>query len=168
MIGRRRFRKFDDKKLEALRTGKFFAVLVLALALVFSFVIGISGVDGMSMYPTLRNGQPVVYDRLTREYAAGDIVSVRMPNGQYYVKRIVAMGGDTVNVSDGALYVNGIRETAAWVNGATEPQGTAVKYPLTLPEGSVFVLGDNRPVSVDSRTFGAAALSQIRGRILGK
>ena len=165
MTGRRRFRKFDDKKLEALRTVKLFAVLIVVFALLFSCVIGVSRVDGLSMFPTLKNEQTVVYNRLAKNYERGDIVSVRMPNGQYYIKRVIAVGGDEVDLQNGTLFLNGVPEQGAYVNGATEPQERTVSYPLTVPEGQVFVLGDNREISLDSRTFGPAALSQVRGRI---
>ncbi|MDO4493364.1 MAG: signal peptidase I [Clostridia bacterium] len=161
----RLFKKYDDKKLEMLHIARELVLAIALAVVIFGFLIGISLVSGPSMHPTLKDRQPVVYSRISRDFNVGDVVSVRMPNGEYYVKRIVAMAGDTVEVKDGALYVNGERETRETVHGVTEPQEGEVVYPLTVPLGQVFVLGDNREVSIDSRTYGPVATSQIRGKL---
>ena len=151
-------------KLAWFKAAREFAIIFVILFLIFRFIIGVSWVDGDSMYPTLHSGQAVVYNRLADDYGRGDIISVKMPGGQYYIKRIAAVAGDTVDLIDGTLYVNGTAEILSRpVN--TDPQSALVEYPLTLEEGQIFVLGDNRTVSVDSRTFGAIALSQTRGRV---
>ena len=160
----KRNRKYDGNKLERLRDFKKFALFLVIAAVVFRVLIGISQVDGFSMYPTLDNGQAVVYSRLSRHYKVGDIVSVKMPGGEYYIKRVVAVAGDTVDISDGQLIVNGQPQTE-YGNGETEPQSALVHYPLTVTEGHIFAVGDNRNVSVDSRTFGELAVSQTRGKI---
>ena len=160
----KRNRKYDGKKLEWLRDSKKFILFLLIAVVVFRILIGISQVDGLSMYPTLKDGQAVVYSRLSRNYKTGDIVSVKMPGGQYYIKRVVAVGGDTVDIRDGKLYVNGKPQTE-YGYGETEAQSGLVKYPLTIGEGHIFAVGDNRPVSIDSRTFGEMAISQTRGKI---
>ena len=164
----KRSRKFDGKKLNWLRAGKEFAVLVVIAFLVFRFVIGVSFVSGNSMYPTLNNGQPVIYNRLDRSYDRGDIISVRMPNGEYLVKRIIAVEGDSVDIHDGRVWINGVLETDDWVNGETfASEGAALSYPFKVGAGMIFVMGDNREVSVDSREIGEIAVSQIRGKISG-
>ena len=159
-------RNYDRDRLNELRMLKFIAAAVIAAVLVFSFVISISHVDGYSMEPTLHNGQPVVCLRLAKDYKRGDIASVRMPNGEFLVKRVVAIAGDTVEIRDGEVLING--EILNDGFGPTEraDSGT-VEYPLTLKPGQIFVLGDNRSVSTDSRTFGPIAATQSRGRILG-
>lgn len=159
-------RQFDGKKLALLKAGELFAVVLIAVIIVFTLIIGVSSVSGSSMYPTVEDGRAAVYFRRSRDYSRGDIVSVRMPSGEYLIKRVVAVGGDTVDIRDGALYINGVPETASYVNGETHPRTGTVQYPLTLSPGQYFVLGDNRDVSVDSRTFGPVVLSQTKGKIL--
>lgn len=138
---------------------------MILLLVCLRFFVGISRVSGESMAPSLHNGSVVVYLRPVQRYETGDIVSLHMAYGEYYIKRVAAVAGDTVDLRGGIVYINGIPEQTD-AAGVTEPQAAMVEYPFTVPAGSVFVLGDNRQGSVDSRTFGAVALSQIRGKIL--
>lgn len=162
----KRSRKYDDRKLEWLRAGKEFALFILAAVILFRFIIGVSLVSGNSMFPTLKNGQPVVYNRLVRDYKKGDIISVRMPSGEYLIKRIIAVSGDTLDIHAGKVYVNGDEENAGYVNGMTAPQDEKITYPFILDEGRIFVMGDNREASVDSRSIGPLSETQIRGKII--
>lgn len=165
-MARRFLGKYDGRKGIWLKQGKQYVLLLLILFLIMRFLIGISWVNGESMYPTLKNGAAVIYLRPAKNYQVGDIVSVKMAYGEYYIKRVVAVGGDTVDIRDGQLWINDRSEESSWANGDTEPQDGVVDYPITVPEGKYFVVGDNRPESVDSRTFGAIAASQTRGKIL--
>lgn len=165
MSVRKRNRKYDDKKLEWLRDGKFFAVILILAVIVFRFLVGVSWVDGQSMFPTLHDGQPVVYNRLAKDFKYGDIVSVRFPNGQYMIKRVVGIEGDTVDIRDGVVYINGNPEGLAGKLGRTDPQEGAIDYPFTLGAGKLFVLGDNREKSVDSRTYGILSTTSVRGKV---
>lgn len=165
-MNKKRSRKYDGDKLGWIRFFKEFVLIAAVLFLVFRFVIGLSRVSGNSMHPTYRNGEPVVYSRLHLNYERGDVASVRMPSGEYIIKRVVAVEGDTVEIIDGTFYINGEPEQGAYVNGETQPQDELIVYPITLTEGQIFVLGDNRSVSIDSRTIGPVATSQTRGKIL--
>ena len=89
-----------------------------------------------------------------------------MPAGTNYVKRIVAIAGDTVEIRDGVLYVNGEPEQTTKAVGITLPEEGIVEYPYVVPEGSFFLVGDNREGSVDSRSFGALPASSIRGKLI--
>ena len=91
---------------------------------------------------------------------------MRVPSGDYYVKRVIAGGGDVVDLRDGSVYVNGEKLDEEWAYGITETETGAVIYPYAVREGNVFVLGDNRQVSMDSRTFGEVNRRQIKGKIL--
>ncbi|MBE6016408.1 MAG: signal peptidase I [Lachnospiraceae bacterium] len=91
---------------------------------------------------------------------------MRVPSGDYYVKRIIATGGDVVDLDNGRILVNGEYLEDDWGYGQTMEESGAVIYPYTVREGNVFVLGDNRTVSMDSRTFGEVNLHQIKGRII--
>ncbi|SHK45308.1 signal peptidase I [Hespellia stercorisuis] len=144
----------------------FFAVLIAIAYLLFHFALGISFVNGSSMYPTLQNRQAVFYNRLHRNYEVGDVVSVRMPSGKFYVKRIVAAAGDEVDLRDGALYINGELQKEPYVSGATLAEEGNVTYPLTVEKGKYFILGDNRENSNDSRAFGTIIEERITGKIV--
>lgn len=161
----RMFRKYDDRKGRWLKEAKFYVAAVLVILALLRFCVGFSRVSGHSMEPTLPSGTMVVYSRLHKNYARGDVVSVHMATGEYYIKRVAAVAGDEVNIAEGCLYVNGVKEAGGWASGLTEPQSAAVTYPLTVPEGKYFLVGDNREVSIDSRTFGPVSQSQTRGKI---
>ena len=132
---------------------------VLIVVAIFTFVIRMMGVDGHSMLNTLQHGDRllVVNSLLYHDYKYGDIVILRK-NGVFdddpIVKRVIAVEGQTVDIdfAEGIVYVDGevlkedyIREPTYTAEGTT--------FPLTVPEGSIFVMGDNRNGSSDSRDY---------------
>ena len=166
--GKRILGRFDAFKLGWLRDSLFFAAAIVAFVIVFRFVIGLSVVGGKSMDPTLKDGDIVVYFRMIREYHDGDIVAMRVPSGDFYIKRVAATGEKTVDIYDGKLHVDGEETADEHANGTTEEETGAVIYPYKVRDGNVFVLGDNRTVSKDSRMFGEVSLRQIKGRVILK
>ena len=158
--------RFDGLKLGWLRDSLFFIAAVAVFVVVFRFVIGLSVVGGASMDPTLKDGDLVLYFRMARSYEDGDVVAMRVPSGDFYIKRITATGGQTVDVYDGKLHVDGIEVPDDHANGSTEEETGAVIYPYKVRSGNVFVLGDNREVSKDSRMFGEVSLRQIKGKVV--
>ena len=165
---RRLLGRFDAFKLGWLRDSLFFVAAIVAFVVVFRFVIGLSIVGGKSMDPTLKDGDVVMYFRMTRSYQAGDIVAMRVPSGDFYIKRVAATGGQTVDIYDGKRYVDGQPVADEHANGETKEETGAVIYPYKVRDGNVFVLGDNRTVSKDSRMFGEVNLLQIKGRVVLK
>ena len=111
-------------------------------------------------------GDTVVYSRLGKHFEVGDVVLVERPNDEIFVKRIVAVAGDTVMIEEGKLFVNGKEVQTKQAIGETIRTGEEVTYPYTVPENQVFVIGDNRENSEDSRMFGAVEVSDITGRIV--
>ena len=161
-----RSRKLDGYKLGMLHDARKILLMVIAGLLVLSLIFGVSKVDGVSMLDTLQNGELVFYTRINPGgFHKGDIISIHLPSGEYYIKRVVATAGDVVDLRDGVLYVNGEAETGSYVRNETLPETGSVTYPLTIAEGDVFALGDNRLESVDSRSFGPVNERQIRGTI---
>ena len=151
-----------EEKLKAVKRFKCIrnlVIITLIVAAVFRFVIGVSKVSGYSMYPTLENGDFVIYSRLEHTIGYGDIVAIKLASGEKYVKRIVALGGDTVSIKNGVFYVNGVQQD----DMSTLEEDGGLIYPLTVPEGDVFTLGDNRPESIDSRFYGTVNARQIQG-----
>ena len=155
--------KNGELKRKLLRLSEGVLAVLFVTFLLFSFVIGVSRVSGESMSPTYTDGEIILYKRQFRSVAAGDVVVIRMASGENYIKRIVAVPGDTVEVTGGVLYVNGVAETASYAHGSTVLEEGTVTYPLTLQKNQYFVLGDNREHSTDSRSFGPIVFLQIIG-----
>jgi len=144
-------------------------VAVVAVVLLFTFVARMAGVDGESMLPTLCHNDRLIITRMLYEPARGDIVVVTKPNsrGEPLVKRVIATGGQVVDIDfqQGVVYVDGEALDEHYVAEPTYT-GYDVEFPQTVPQGHVFVMGDNRNASWDSRT---SAVGMVDERyILGK
>lgn len=161
-----RRKKRKERLKYRLRTILEFVSMIVVIFVVFRIVVGMSPIEGDSMYPTLRDKDTVFYNRLTKDYVKDDVIAIDMANGEMYVKRIVAVAGDTVNLADGKLYVNGKVVKEPKVYGETNPTKGGLVYPITVKEGQVFVLGDNREISDDSRMFGPVNISDTKGKLL--
>lgn len=160
-----RRRKIKERRRQRLIVTLQFLALIVLMLLVFYLMMGVSTVKGNSMYPTLHDQDMVLYYRRQREYAPGDIVVLDRPGGDEFVKRIVAVAGDTVNIQGGVVYINGEKESFEGSVGDTGTDSEEIEYPLTVGDREVFVLGDNREISEDSRRFGAVSLEDVRGKI---
>ncbi len=156
-------------------------VYVLAgVTLIFVFFFRLVGVDGSSMYPTLVDRDYLVLESnfLYRKVDAGDIVVISAPEEAGFegpiVKRVIATGGQTVDIDfeAGVVYVDGAALEESYAFEPTyrsfQEAGLGLSYPLTVPDGSVFVMGDNRNHSADSRyaPLGCVEQSRILGRVL--
>lgn len=160
-----RQKKREKRRYRAVVTLEFVGLIVVIMA-IFYILMGISTVQGNSMYPTLHNGEKVIYNRRNSDYKVGDVIVLKRPDGEEFVKRIVAVAGDTVNIQNGKLYVNGEEAKLNGPIGETKPSDKSnVKYPVTVEDNQVFVMGDNREVSEDSRMFGAVSLDDVKGKI---
>ena len=143
----------------------------LVLVLVFSLFFRIIQVDGSSMVPTLVNGDKLIVWGAGYTPQRGDVVIVDSYTsyGKPLVKRVIAKGGDVVNIDyqAGKVSVNGEVLQEAYI---AEPTylGYDVTFPYTVPEGTVFVMGDNRNQSLDSRSTYVGCIDErdILGKVL--
>lgn len=124
-----------------------------------------------SMIPTIEIGDRVLAEKITyrfREPEVGEIVVFPDPTGQNptLIKRIIAKGGQVIDIRDGVLYVDGVAVDEPYVHGkeTVAYPGSESNYPYTVPEGAVWLMGDNRPNSGDSRIFGPQPIDAIGGR----
>lgn len=148
-------------------------LLLLKIAFVFGFVFmvfvfmfGMFQVSDESMSPAMREGDLVVFYRLQKDYAAGDTIVVN-DNGVKEVRRVVAVEGDRVNFNEDGLEINGYHQSEERIYTETLPFSTGITYPVKVKKGSVFVLGDNRPSSKDSRVYGLVDIqSGTEGKVM--
>ena len=146
-------------------------VVVLAVVITFTLILGSSTVKGTSMEPNYFEGDRVLYLKLASNFEQNDVIIFHTEENRDLIKRVIAVEGDVVDIDDGEVLVNGTpvesinvsQDTEKSVSGVSDP----VDFPLTVKEDHVFVLGDNRSVSIDSRTkkIGQISKKDIAGRV---
>lgn len=165
-------------------------IAVIIAYLINVFVFERAYVDGTSMMPTLNNGESLFEYKLGYYFGEpkrGDIIVFTYQPGKYsskfnpfpdptekdYIKRIIALPGETIDIKDGKVYIDGKRLDEPYIKTNAEDEvdtlpisnGSAnITYPYKVPDGHVFVLGDNRGGSQDSRDFGPVDTKKIRGK----
>lgn len=165
-------------------------IAILFAIILDSQILSIMTVQYNSMEYTLLEDQKILVEKLSYKFGepkAGDIVIFHTQTKsdsflddvyisvsgmlarlrgeekyERYVKRIIGVSGDVIDIHDGAVYINGEKLEEPYVHAPTEVG--AIDYPLTVGENEYFVLGDNREVSIDSRDFGLIEDSQIVGK----
>lgn len=166
-----------------------FIITFFVLCLVFTYLFRIVSISGDSMLNTLKDGNRVIVNAMDRKVENGDIVVINLNhavtcdennnlsinNGlnMSVVKRIIATAGQTIDIdfAAGIVYVDGERVYEDYVElGLTHSDGGAFtgKYPVTVPEGYVFIMGDNRSVSMDSRSekIGFVPVEDVTGTVI--
>ena len=156
------------------------ATAVIAVGICFTFFVRTIQVSGDSMFPTLKDGEQIILQSVYNKPDNGDIVVTAQPNPSpliedVLVKRVIATGGQTVKLernSDGytySVYVDDVKLDEPYIN---EPVIKTLNYvqPVTVPEGYVYVMGDNRNYSADSRDnrIGMIREEYIMGKVVYK
>lgn len=163
---------------------EWIAVLVIAIvASLFlrTFVISPFVVPTGSMEHTIEVGDHLLAQKVTvnlgQRVKPGDIIVFENPDGStghdILVKRVIATAGQTVDVRDGAVYIDGEPLDEPYVEGTTYPllqqaAGVDISYPLTVPENGLWVMGDNRENSADSRYFGCIDEGSVIGVVVAR
>lgn len=140
-------------------------LVLFAILIVFYVLFTTLRVDGASMEPSLSNGDRLLVTHGVDTLEAGDVIvfsAVSRAHGREdLIKRVIALPGDKVSVTDGIATVNGVAESTP--EPIPDPTETLKVDEFTVPEDTVFVLGDNRPVSLDSRILGPIPQAAITG-----
>ena len=140
--------------------------IVLAL-IIRTFIVELYLVDGPSMRPTLQSAERLVVNKFIyrfREPQRGEILVFQYPRDprRDFIKRVIAVPGDTIEIKDGQVYVNSQLMNEPYILSKTRGD-----YPLAeVPAGHIFVMGDNRPVSIDSRSTSVGCIAEEN--IIGK
>lgn len=168
-------------------------IVVAALALSFivrAFLVETYEVPSGSMQNTIQIGDRILAEKISYYFGdpqKGDIVTFVSPiqedesvgtetilsgNQEIFVKRVIATEGDTVDIRNGSVYVNGELLEEDYVEEGNETftftstyHDVEIEYPYTVPEGELWVMGDNRENSRDSRYFGSIEVSSVTGRV---
>jgi signal peptidase I len=146
------------------------SIAFLAVTFILLFRFRIIQVSGSSMKDTLQEDEKVLISNISHTYERGDIV-VTDPNtgsGKILIKRVIGLGGDTVRIdySTGTLYLNGVSQNEEYIREPMEYSNEV--YEITVPEGYLFLLGDNRNISIDSRnpSIGPVNEENILGKVV--
>lgn len=154
------------------RTSLFHTLVDVLETVVFAIVlfVGINAVstrirvDGSSMEPTLHNNELVIVNKLAYKLTKprlGDVIVFRKPSepDEEYIKRVIGVAGDRIEVSQGQVFVNGQRLEEPYIAASPNYPGS-----WTVPAGALFVLGDNRNDSSDSHTWGPVPVKSVIGK----
>lgn len=160
--GKRSGSALNDLLLLLLKIGLVCAFLVFLTV----FLFGVTQQRDTSMNPAVKEGDIAVFYRPSKDYAVNDPVVVEY-NGKLQVRRVVAMAGDVVDINpDGGLVINGSTQIEDGIYTQTLPYKEGITFPVTVGDGEVFVLGDNRTSAEDSRMYGTVRIGATKGKVI--
>ena len=151
-------------------------VPILGYIILTTFAVSTNQVEQHSMSPTFAQGDRIIVDRLStllhRPYAVGDVIVFPAPagaparEGEMYVKRVLGLPGDRIEILNGAIYRNGVRVAEPFLPGGTRTEPLTGVRSWSIGKEELFVLGDNRAGSLDSRVFGPITTKTVVGRAI--
>lgn len=141
-------------------------IVIMVVWLLFGFVIGAVTAPNNDMSPSIKSKDLLLYYRLDEAYCSQDVVTF-VKNGTTYIGRVVAVSGDSVDISDGEqLIINNNIVSEPEIRSATPRYEGFMEYPVLLGEDEYFILADARNGAEDSRYFGTVTRSEISGKVV--
>jgi len=156
--------------IKIIKTLKQFAVVALIsiiLTIIISFFAQIGQVNGKSMENTLKDKEYVLINKVvykTHIPEHGDIIALHINNGEILVKRVIAIPGDTIEIKNDKAYLNDKELDEEYIK---EPMKNNEDMKIVVPEGEIFVMGDNRNYSLDSRSL-LVGMIAYKNDVIGK
>ncbi len=141
------------------------AALAVVFLLLFTFVFGLYRNQDGDMFPSVRDGDLVVFYRLDSDYHASDCLVLDY-QGKRSVRRVIATAGDTVDITEEGLSINGTLQYEPNIYENTFRYESGPDFPVTLQEGEVFVMGDARDNATDSRVYGPVRVKDVLGKVM--
>lgn len=138
--------------------------IILIVILVFNFIFGFVKISDNGMFPALKPADLVLIDRLNKKFVAKDLAAIQI-DGKAIVARVVAVAGDTVDITSEGLLVNGVLQVSDNDQEILLYKG-GFKGPVELAKDEIFVLGDNPKESLDSRMFGPIKVKKTMGSVM--
>lgn len=137
---------------------------LIAIVVVLTYVLRVVGVDGDSMVPTLQDEDRLLLTYNSSHYAQGDIIVIDRYSEEPLIKRVIAVGGDTIEIVNTKVYVNDVELAEPYIQGTTVARD--LKGKTVVPAGYLFVMGDNRSISKDSRMeeIGLISVKDVVGK----
>ncbi|MCL1897131.1 MAG: signal peptidase I, partial [Clostridiales bacterium] len=139
--------------------------IAAAFALLFTFLYGLHYDIEPGMHPAVKDGDLVVFYRLDKKYKPGDLLLLTF-QGQKQVRRVIATAGDSVDITEEGLVINGALQQEPGISQSTQRYADGTAFPLTLGENQVFVLGDARENAADSRIYGPVDIKDTQGTVI--
>jgi len=140
--------------------------IILAFILVFTFLFGAMRYHDPAMGPAIKDGDLIIFNRyMQSSYLQHDAVALEV-DGQKQVRRVIAMEGDTVDITEDGLFINGALQQERGIYEKTERYEEGIDFPMTVPSGQIFVLGDSREGATDSRVYGAVKVEDTMGKVM--
>jgi len=141
------------------------ALIAGIAALTLTFMYGFHYNVDPGMNPAVKNGDLVMFYRWDKRYRAGDLLLVTF-QGKDQVRRVIATAGDTVDITEDGLAINGALQQEPGITQKTQRFTEGIEFPITLGEDEVFVMGDARETATDSRIYGAVSTTDSQGKVI--
>jgi len=141
------------------------AVIAMITVVLFTFIYGFHYNSEPGMNPAVKDGDLILFYRLSKDYNARDLALVYF-QGEVQVRRVVAKAGDTVDITEQGLIINGALQLETEIYEATELFLDGPDFPMTIGPDEVFVLADSRENAADSRLYGAIHKEDTLGKVI--
>ena len=140
-------------------------IICLIIIILFTFIYGIFRCEESGMSPAVKDGDLIVYYRLDKNYVSSDVAVVEH-EGRLSPRRVIATEGDTIDITEDGLTVNGALQQESEIYEETLLYEDGIDFPLTLEPGEIFLLGDAREHAADSRIYGPVKAEETYGKVM--